>query len=75
MDYSFIEASRSLGVGAGAVGGIFAGMGVSALCGPGAPICAIAVVLAGTIAGGVAGEAVASSLDKELEELTHWEIF
>ncbi|EKG36546.1 hypothetical protein Pav013_4047 [Pseudomonas syringae pv. avellanae str. ISPaVe013] len=70
------EAARQgIIVGAGAVGGIFAGMGVSALCGPGAPICAIAVVLAGTIAGGVAGEAVASSLDEELEELTHWEIF
>lgn len=70
------EAARQgIIVGAGAVGGILAGMGVSALCGPGAPICAIAVVLAGTIAGGVAGEAVASSLDEELEELTHWDIF
>ncbi|MED7667306.1 hypothetical protein GXB78_08860 [Pseudomonas moraviensis subsp. stanleyae] len=70
------EAARQgIIVGSGAVGGVLAGMGVSALCGPGAPICAIAVVLAGTIAGGVAGEAVASSLDEELEELTHWDIF
>lgn len=70
------EAARQgIIIGAGAVGGILAGMGVSALCGPGAPICAIAVVLAGTIAGGVAGEAVASTLDEELEELTHWDIF
>ncbi|WP_223556229.1 hypothetical protein [Pseudomonas sp. BF-R-01] len=70
------EAARQgIIVGAGAVGGILAGMGVSALCGPAAPICAIAVVLAGTIAGGVAGEAVASSLDEELEELTNWDIF
>lgn len=70
------EAARQgIIVGAGAVGGILAGIGVSALCGPGAPICAIAVVLAGAIAGGVAGEAVASSLDEELEELTHWDIF
>ncbi|MBC3209102.1 hypothetical protein HU755_20045 [Pseudomonas sp. SWRI111] len=70
------EAARQgIIVGTGAVGGVLAGMGVSALCGPGAPICAIAVVLAGTIAGGVAGEAVASSLDEELEELTHWDIF
>ncbi|UST84081.1 hypothetical protein [Pseudomonas siliginis] len=70
------EAARQgIIVGSGAVGGVLAGMGVSALCGPGAPICAIAVVLAGTIADGVAGEAVASSLDEELEELTHWDIF
>ncbi|MDR6160523.1 hypothetical protein [Pseudomonas fluorescens] len=70
------EAARQgIIVGSGAVGGVLAGLGVSALCGPGAPICAIAVVLAGTIAGGVAGEAVASSLDEELEELTHWDIF
>ena len=41
------------------------------MCGPGAPIFAIAVVLAGTIAGGVAGEAMASSLDEELEALIH----
>jgi len=70
------EAARQgIIVSSGAVGGVLAGMGVSALCGPGAPICAIAVVLAVTIAGGVAGEAVASSLDEELEELTHWDIF
>ncbi|SDT48949.1 hypothetical protein [Pseudomonas granadensis] len=70
------EAARQgIIVGAGAVGGILAGMGVSALCGPGAPICAIAVVLAGTIGGGIAGEAVASTFDEELEELTHWDIF
>ena len=66
------EAARQgIIVGAGAVGGILAGMGVSAICGPAAPIRAIAVVLAGT----VAGEAVASSLDEEQEEFTHWDIF
>lgn len=52
-----------------------AGMGVSSICGPAMPICAIAVVLVGTVAGGFAGEAVASSLDEELEEFSHWEIF
>ena len=62
-------------MGSGAVGGLLAGLGVSALCGPGAPICAIAVVLVGSIAGGVAGEAVAHSLDEELEEFSHWDIF
>lgn len=58
-------------VSADAAGGIFAGMGVSAICGPTASICAIAVVLPGT----VAGEAVASVLDEELEEFTYWDIF
>lgn len=68
-------ARQGIIVGAGSLGGILAGMGVSAICGPGAPICAIAVVVAGTIAGGVAGEVVASSLDEELEEFSHWDIF
>ena len=57
------------------MGGLLAGLGVSALCGPGAPICAIAVVLVGSIAGGVAGEAAVDSLDEELEEFSHWDIF
>lgn len=70
------EAARQgIIVGGGAVGGILAGMGVSALCGPGAPICAIAVVLVGSVAGGVAGGVVADSLDEELEEFSHWDIF
>lgn len=62
-------------IGADAAGGSLAGMGVSAICGPAASICAIAAVLAGTVAGGVAGEAVASILDEELEEFTYWDIF
>jgi 23S rRNA maturation mini-RNase III len=70
------EAARQgIIVGSGAVGGVLAGMGVSLLCGPGAPICAIAVVLAGSVAGSVAGGAVADSLDEELEEFSHWDIF
>jgi len=70
------EAARQgIIVSGGAVGGILAGMGVSALCGPGASICAIAVVLVGSVAGGVAGGVVADSLDEELEEFSHWDIF
>ena len=67
-------ARQGLIVGGGAAGGILAGLGVSALCGPGAPICAFAVVIVGTIVGGVAGGAVAESLDEELEEFSHWDI-
>jgi hypothetical protein len=67
-------ARQGLIVGGGAAGGLLAGLGVSALCGPGAPICAFAVVIVGTIAGGVAGGTVADSLDEELEEFSHWDI-
>jgi len=70
------EAARQgIIVSGGAVGGILAGMGVSALCGPGAPICAKAVVLVGSVAGGAAGGVVADSVDEELEEFSHWDIF
>ena len=68
-------ARQGIIVGGGALGGVLAGLGVSALCGPGAPICAIAVVLAGSVVGGVAGGVVADSLDEELEEFAHWDIF
>jgi 23S rRNA maturation mini-RNase III len=68
-------ARQGIIVGGGALGGVFAGMGVSALCGPGAPICAIAVVLAGSVVGGVTGGVVADSLDEELEEFSQWDIF
>lgn len=68
-------ARQGIIVGGGALGGVLAGLGVSALCGPGAPICAIAVVLAGSVVGGVSGGLVADSLDEELEEFSHWDIF
>jgi hypothetical protein len=52
-----------------------AGLGISALCGPGAPACAIAVVLIGSVVGGFAGGVAADTFDAELEELAHWDIF
>ncbi|PWE45198.1 hypothetical protein C9I50_04290 [Pseudomonas prosekii] len=67
-------ARQGIIIGSGAVGGLLAGLGVSAFCGPGAPICAFVVVIVGTIAGGVAGEVVTDSLDEELEEFSHWDI-
>ncbi|WP_415763962.1 hypothetical protein [Pseudomonas sp. CP4] len=62
-------------LGGGAAGGFLAGLGISAICGPGAPACAIAVVLIGSIAGGIAGGVAADTFDAELEELAHWDIF
>lgn len=62
-------------IGGGAAGGFLAGLGVSLICGPGAPVCAIAVVLAGSAVGGVAGSMAAGSLDDEFEEFSKWEAF
>lgn len=70
------EAARQgIILGGGAAGGAVAGLGVSLFCGPGAPLCAIAVVLVGSALGGIAGSLTADALDDELEELSHWEIF
>ena len=69
------EAGRqAIIVGGGAAGGTLAGLSISLLCGPGAPVCAIAVVIAGSVAGGILGDIVADSLDEELEEFMTWDI-
>ncbi|MDC7825837.1 hypothetical protein PQS90_11825 [Pseudomonas sp. BLCC-B13] len=62
-------------IGGGAAGGFLAGLGVSLICGPGAPACAIAVVLAGSAIGGIAGSMAADAMDEELEEFSKWEVF
>lgn len=61
-------------IGGGVAGGAAAGLMVSTICGPGAPICAIAVVLAGSVAGGLLAESVVDSLDEELEEFSRWQM-
>ena len=65
---------QGMQIGGGVAGGWLAGLAVSAVCGPGAPICAISLVLLGSLAGGLAGSAAADSLDEELEEFTKWKI-
>ncbi|ROM91084.1 hypothetical protein [Pseudomonas brassicacearum] len=62
-------------LGGGAAGSLLAGLGISVICGPGAPACAIAVVLIGSVAGGIAGGIAADTFDDELKELAHWDIF
>ncbi len=70
------EAARQgMVIGGGAAGGFLAGLGVSLICGPGAPVCAIAVVLAGSAVGGIAGSLAADALDEELEEFSKWDVF
>lgn len=61
-------------VSGGLAGGWVAGLMVSTICGPGAPICAIAVVLIGSIGGGLAAESAADLFDEELEEFTQWQM-
>jgi len=69
------EVSRqTIIAGGGAAGGRLGALGVPLICGPGALICAVAVVLAGSIVGGVAGSIAADSLDDELEEFSKWEV-
>ncbi|MBD2791585.1 hypothetical protein ID852_19325 [Xenorhabdus sp. 42] len=65
---------QGIQIGGGVAGGSLAGLSVSAVCGPGAPVCAIALVLLGGIAGGIAGSVVADALDDEIEEFTRWSI-
>lgn len=67
-------ARQGIIIGGGAAGGGLAGLGVSAFCGPGALACAVAIVLAGSIVGGIAGSAVADTFDEELEEFSKWEV-
>lgn len=61
-------------ISGGVLGGAAAGLAVSTICGPGAPFCAIAVVLAGSIAGGALSETVVDSLDEELKEFANWQL-
>lgn len=66
---------QGIQIGGGVAGGSLAGLAVTPLCVPDVPVCAIAVVLLGSIAGGVVGSVVADSLDEEIEEFTHWAIY
>lgn len=68
-------ARQGMIISGGVAGGLLAGLGVSLICGPGAPVCAVALVLAGSAVGGLAGSAAASGLDEELEEFSRWATF
>jgi hypothetical protein len=68
-------ARQGLIVGFGSLGGLVAALGISSICGPGAPVCAVALVLLGSTTGGIAGSLTADYMDEELEEFSKWEIF
>ncbi|NHR05343.1 hypothetical protein HA052_09020 [Chromobacterium haemolyticum] len=59
-------------IGGGMAGGYLAGILVTPICGPGAPICAIAVVLVGSVIGAGVSEHIVDSIDEEMEEFAKW---
>jgi polyhydroxyalkanoate synthesis regulator phasin len=62
-------------IGGGFAGGAAGGVAAGAVCGPGAVVCTVAIVLIGSIVGGLGAGAVVDSIDDELEEFTKWNIF
>ncbi len=65
---------QGVAISGGVAGGILASLGASTICGPGAPICAIALILAGSITGGILASEANDMLDAEYEEWTKWNI-
>ncbi|WP_371367254.1 hypothetical protein ACA097_26795 [Pseudomonas sp. QL9] len=61
-------------IAGGIAGAALASMAVSLVCGPGAPVCTIALLLAGSVAGGMAASATTEYFDDELEEYTKWAV-
>lgn len=61
-------------LGGGLVGGALAGLGVGAICGPGAPVCAIAVMLLGGFVGSFAADVTFDEYEEEIDEFLTWDI-
>ncbi|WP_018914531.1 hypothetical protein [Thiomonas sp. FB-6] len=62
-------------IGGGMVGGGVAGaLLVTPICGPGAVVCAVAIVLLGSTLGGLAAELVERTAEEELEEFARWNL-
>ncbi|CAG4895483.1 hypothetical protein [Paraburkholderia saeva] len=59
-------------IAGGMIGGVVAGLGVSFVCGPAEPLCAAAVVLIGSNAGGMAAEAANDTYQEELPVFIDW---
>ncbi|WP_321853201.1 hypothetical protein [Paraburkholderia tropica] len=67
------EAARQGSIIAGGMlGGGLAGFGVSFVCGPAEPVCAVALVYIGSSLGGMAGEALNDVYQDELDEFNGW---
>lgn len=62
-------------IGGGLVGGALAGsLLATPLCGPGAVLCAVAVVLMGSTAGSLASMQLERTAEEELEEFKRWNL-
>ena len=62
-------------IAGGMVGGALAGVVLAApLCGPGAVVCAVAIVLSGSVAGSLAAESLERIAEDELEEFAQWNL-
>jgi len=61
-------------IGGGVAGTVVSGVAFSWVCGPGAPVCTIGILLAGGIAGSWATSKFMDSIDQELEEFTKWQL-
>jgi hypothetical protein len=58
----------------GVLGGYLAGLTTTWVCGPGAPLCALAIAIIGIAAGAVATESAFSAYTSEIEEFRVWGI-
>lgn len=67
-------AKQALVIGGGALGVVIAKSFGSLLCGPGAPICAIAVLLTAGLTLGWGASEFVEFFDDELEEFTKWQV-
>lgn len=65
---------QGIAIGGGAAGTALAGLAVSTVCGPGAPFCAIGLMLAAGITSGLAASKLAEAMDDEIDEFTKWNI-
>lgn len=61
-------------IGGGVAGTVLAGLAVSTVCGPGAPICTLGFLLGGGLASGWAASELADAYDAEIEEFSQWAI-
>lgn len=62
-------------IGGGLVGGSLAGaLLVTPVCGPGAVVCAVAVVLMGSVAGSLTAMQLERTAEEELEEFARWNL-
>lgn len=75
-DNKYKEAiKQAVGFGGSVAGGAIAGLAVSPVCGPGAPVCAFFLVALGSIGGSMIASTFTDSFDAEIEELTKWNLF